>query len=90
VEAALGKVVVDPGLSAFVSEHFLLKGASRHRPSMKGGSADSKRVFQALIRPCAKAVNRNGEAFYPKFGHLVVSCVGVFWPARSELPDIES
>ena len=45
VEAALGKVIVDPGLSPYVSEHFLLKGASRHRPSMKGRSADAKRVI---------------------------------------------
>lgn len=45
VEAALGKVVVDPGLSTFVSEHFLLKGASRHRPSMKGIPTDSHWVL---------------------------------------------
>src|SRR5579864_648150 len=81
-EASRGKVVVDPGLAVFVSEQMRLKCASRERPSMKGRPADSKRVFQALIRASAKAVDRNGEAFYAEFTHLVVSSVGVF----SKLP----
>src|SRR5580704_13912720 len=42
-EAPRGKVIVDPGLSVFASEHFRLKGAGRARPSMKGRSADSQR-----------------------------------------------
>jgi hypothetical protein len=45
VEASRGKVVVDPGLSVFASEQLRLKRASSERPSMKGSSADSKRVF---------------------------------------------
>src|SRR5476651_1665200 len=79
VETARGKVVVNPaGLSVFASEQLRLKRASSERPSVKGSSANSKRVLQALIRACAKAVNRNGEAFYTEFSHLVVVSVAVF------------
>ncbi len=89
VEAARGKVVVDsPTLSVFASEQVRLKRARRERPSMKGSSADTKRVLQALIRACAKAVNRNGEAFHTEFSHLVVLSVAVFWQARSESPNV--
>jgi len=88
VEAARGKVVVNPGLSVFASEQLRLKRASSERPFVKGSSADSKRVLQALIRACAKAVNRNGVAFYAEFSHLVVPSVAVFWQARSESPNI--
>jgi hypothetical protein len=84
VEAALGKVVVYPGLSAFFAEHFLLKGASRHRPSMKGISTDSHRFLQALVRACAEAINRNGIAFYTEFSHLVILSVAAFRQARSD------
>jgi hypothetical protein len=84
VEAARGKVVVDPSLAVFASEQMRLKRASSERPSMKGFSADAKRVLQALIRACAKAVNRNGEAFHTEFGHLVVLSVAVFRQARSD------
>ena len=45
VEAARGKVVVNPGLSVFASEQLRLKRASSERPSVKGSSADSKRVL---------------------------------------------
>ena len=55
---------------------------------MKGRSADSKRVLQALIRACAKAVNRNGVAFYAELSHLIVHSVAVFWQARSESPNL--
>jgi hypothetical protein len=85
-EAARGKVVVNPGLSVFASEQLRLKRAGGERPFMKGRSAGSQRVFQALIRACAKAVNRNGVAFYAEFSHLVVPSVAVFWPARSGSP----
>src|SRR6202158_3633387 len=64
VAAPLGNVIVAAGLSVFASEHFRLKRAGRARPSMKGRTADSQRVLQALVRACAKAVNRNGVAFY--------------------------
>jgi hypothetical protein len=85
-EAARGKVLVDPpSLSLFASEQLRLKRASSERPSMKGSSADSKRVLQALIRACAKAVNRNSEAFHTEFSHLVVLSVAVFWQARSAI-----
>jgi hypothetical protein len=57
MEAPRGKVVVDPGLSVLVSEQLRLNRASGERPSMKGRSANSKRVLQTLIRACAKAVN---------------------------------
>jgi hypothetical protein len=83
VEAPRGKVVIDPGLSALDAEKLRLKRASSERPSMKGSSADSKRVLQALIRACAKAVNRNGVAFYAEFSHLLVFALGVFWQGRS-------
>jgi hypothetical protein len=87
VEAARGKVVVNPGLSVFAPEQLRLKRARSERPSVKGSSADSKRVLQALIRACAKTVNRNGIAFYAEFTHLVVPSVAVFWKARSVSPD---
>jgi hypothetical protein len=45
VEAPRSKVVVDTGHSVFASEQLHLKRASRERPSMKGGSANSKRVL---------------------------------------------
>jgi hypothetical protein len=45
VEAARGKVVVNPGVSGFASEQVRLKRASSECPSVKGGSADSKRVL---------------------------------------------
>jgi hypothetical protein len=77
VEAARGKVFVDPSLSFFASEQLRLKRASSERPSMKGSSADSKRILQGLIRACAKAVNRNCVAFYSEFSHLVVLSVAV-------------
>ena len=82
MEAARGKVVVNPGLSVIASKQLRLKRASSERPSMKGSSADTKRVLQVLIRACAEAINRNGEAFYPEFGHLLVFAVGVFWQGR--------
>jgi hypothetical protein len=75
VETSSGKVVVDPGLSVFASEQLRLKRAGSERPSMKGSSADSKRFFEALLWACAKAVNRNGEAFYTEFSHFFVSSV---------------
>jgi hypothetical protein len=78
VEAPRGKVVVDPGLSVFASKVLRLKRASSERPSMKGSSANTKRVLQALVRTCAKAVNRNGEAFHTEFSHLVILSVVVF------------
>ena len=88
MEAARGKVVVNPGLSVFASEQLRLKRASSERPFMKGSSADSKRVLQALVRASAKAVNRNGVAFYAEFSNLVVPSVAVFWKSRSESPDL--
>jgi hypothetical protein len=78
VEAPRRKVVIDPGLSVFASEQVRLKRASSERPSMKGSSADPKRILQALIRACAEAINRNGEAFYTEFSHWLVFAVGVF------------
>jgi hypothetical protein len=54
---------------------------------MKGSSANSKRVLQALVRACAKAVNRNGEAFHKEFSHLDILSVVVIWRARSEPPN---
>jgi hypothetical protein len=83
VETPGGKVVIDPGLSALGAEELRLERASGERPSMKGSSADAKRVLQALIRACAEAINRNGEAFYTEFSHLLVFAVGVFWQGRS-------
>src|SRR5580698_5020472 len=62
VETPRGEVVIDPGLSALGAEQVGLKRASGERPSMKGSSADAKRVLQALIRACPEAINRNGEA----------------------------
>jgi hypothetical protein len=70
VKTPRGKVVINPGLSALDAEKFHLKRASSERPSMEGSSADAKRVLQALIRACAEAINRNGEAFYTEFSHL--------------------
>src|SRR5579862_2002800 len=87
VEAARGKVVVDPGLSALGAEQLSLKRASSERPSMKGFTADAQRVLQGLIRACAEAINRNGEAFYTEFSHLSVFAVGVFWQGRSVVND---
>jgi hypothetical protein len=75
LEAARGKVVVNPGLSVFASEQLLLKRTSSERPFVKGSSADSQRVLSALIRAGAKAVNRNGIAFHAEFSHLVVPSV---------------
>src|SRR5579862_6833827 len=45
VEAARGKVVVDPRLTIVLAEELRLESAGREKPSMKGGSADSKRVL---------------------------------------------
>jgi hypothetical protein len=85
VETARGKIVVDPSLAVFASEQVRrLKRASRERPSVQGGSANSQRILQALMRPCAKAVNRNGVTFYSEFSHLVV--LSVFRKARRESP----
>jgi hypothetical protein len=55
VEAPRRKVLVDTGLSVLLSEQMRLKRASRESPSMKGSSANAKRVLQALVRACAKA-----------------------------------
>ena len=71
VETPRGKVVIDPGLSVRGAEQVRLKRTSSERPSMKGSSADAKRVLQALIRACAEAINRNSEAFYAEFSHLL-------------------
>ena len=43
---------------------------------MEGSAADSQRVCQALIRAGTKAVNRNGEAFYAEFCHLIAFLLG--------------
>ena len=84
VKAASSKVVVNPAdLSAFTTEHLLLKRASRERPSVKGRSANSQRVLQALIRTGTKAVNRNGVALYSEFRHGFISSVAVFGKERS-------
>ena len=83
VETPRGKVVINPGLSALVAEQLRLKRASSERPSMKGLSAEAQRVLQALIQPCAEAINRNGEAFYTEFSHMFVFAVGMFWQRRS-------
>ncbi len=90
VEAPRRKVVVDPGLSVFASEQVRLKGAGSERPSMKGPSANTKRVLQALVRTGAEAVNRNGKAFHTEFAHLVVLSVAEFPRARAEPPNIVS
>ena len=78
VETPRGKVVIDSGLSALGAEQLRLKRASSDRPAMKGGSAEAQRVLQVLIRTCAEAINRYGEAFYTEFSHLLVYAVGVF------------
>jgi hypothetical protein len=85
VEAARGEVVVNPGLAVFASEQLCSKRASRERPGVKGGSADSKRVLQALIRARPKAVNRDGVAFHAEFSHLV-PFVAALRKGRSEPP----
>jgi hypothetical protein len=79
VETPRGKIVIDPGLAAWGAEQLRLKRASSQCPSMKGSSADAKRVLEALIRACREAINRNGEAFNTESGHLLVFADGVFW-----------
>jgi len=71
VETARGKVVIDPRLSALGAEQMRLKRARCEGPSMKGLSTDAQWVLQALIRAGAKSINRNGEAFYAEFSHLL-------------------
>jgi hypothetical protein len=78
IEATSGEILVNSRLSIILAEVPFLKRASRNSPSMKGSSADSKRVLQALIWACAKTVNRNGEAFYTEFSHLVFLSIAVF------------
>src|SRR5205085_1633330 len=73
-----GKIVIDPGLPAWVAEQLRLKRARRERPSMQGRSAEAQRVLQALIRAGAEAIDRNGEAFYTEFSHGLGFAVGVF------------
>ena len=70
MEAARGKVVVNPGLPLVASEQLRLKRAGGERPSMQGRSTNAERVLQALVRACAESIKRYGEAFYAESGHL--------------------
>lgn len=92
VETPRGKVVIDPGLSTLVAEQLRLKRARSDRPSMKGSSANSQRVFQILIRASAKTINRNSEAFHTEFGHLLVlrlECSGKGAQSSAEMSSLE-
>ncbi len=71
VEAASGKVVVDPGLTVILAKEVRLYRPGRKKPFMQDGSTDSKRILKALVRARAKAVNRNGKTFHPDFSHLL-------------------
>jgi len=59
--AARGELVVDAGRAAVLAQH-LLEGARRHEPLVQRLPADAERVVEALIRPGAVAVERDGEA----------------------------
>lgn len=86
VETPRGKVVIDSGLAVFVSEQVRLKRACRERPPMKSCSADTQRVLPTLVRACAEAINRNGEALYAELSHLVIFSAEAFWRTRSAPP----
>ncbi len=75
-ETPRGKVVIDPGLPALNAEQMRLKRASGERPSMKGSSADAKRVLQALIRACSESIDRDRKAFYTEFSHWLAAALG--------------
>src|SRR5471030_1405696 len=56
-ESARCEVVVDTGRAAVLAKH-VLKGLGREYPVVHPHSADAHRIFEALIRPGAEAVER--------------------------------
>ena len=71
-----GKVIVNAGFATRIAVQHPLKGLGGNRPFVKRSSALAQRMVQVLVRPSAKAVDRNRKTLYAKFGDGALAGVG--------------
>jgi len=73
METPRGVIIVDAGFSCVAAKQVFLKGSSGERPGVQRAPTHTQWIVQILVRSSAKAIERNGETFYAKFGHAVFS-----------------
>src|SRR5512146_2748997 len=69
LESLCGEVVVDPGFTAFLTKHLPGRTRGKH-PLVQRSAAPSERVAEALVRPGAITIQREGEAADDQLRHL--------------------